>query len=250
MAADPYTTPQNPVSAPVAARVRPGAAFSRALPGIATTAVLGLGRYWHAHGAAHSIGDAILAGARERLRPVLMTASLAARGSSGVSPKHGPSSLSVATVGEAIAGADVVILALPATLCGIVTMLFITGTTLSVRSLMGAIMSIGVASANSILLVTFAREQQLRGHPALEAALSAGVATGIQFWPATSRALHLALSRLSALWRDRPVWERVQRNGMAADVSWRGPANRYHAPDVRPAGLRSTTFFSERIGEE
>jgi multidrug efflux pump subunit AcrB len=68
----------------------------------------------------------------------------------------------------------VVILALPATLCGIVTMLFITGTTLSVPSLMGAIMSIGVASANSILLVTFAREQQLKGHPALEAALSAG----------------------------------------------------------------------------
>jgi multidrug efflux pump subunit AcrB len=68
----------------------------------------------------------------------------------------------------------VVILALPATLCGIVTMLFITGTTLSVPSLMGAIMSVGVASANSILLVTFAREQQLKGHSAFEAALSAG----------------------------------------------------------------------------
>ena len=57
----------------------------------------------------------------------------------------------------------VVILALPATLCGIVTMLFITGTTLNVPSLMGAIMAVGVASANSILLVTFAREQQLKG---------------------------------------------------------------------------------------
>lgn len=68
----------------------------------------------------------------------------------------------------------VVILALPATLCGIVTMLFITGTTLNVPSLMGAIMSVGVASANSILLVTFAREQQLKGHSAFEAALSAG----------------------------------------------------------------------------
>ena len=56
----------------------------------------------------------------------------------------------------------VVILALPATLCGIVTMLFITSTTLSVPSLMGAIMAVGVASANSILLVTFAREQQLK----------------------------------------------------------------------------------------
>jgi multidrug efflux pump subunit AcrB len=68
----------------------------------------------------------------------------------------------------------VVILALPATLCGIVTMLFITGTTLNVPSLMGAIMAVGVASANSILLVTFAREQQLKGHSAFESALSAG----------------------------------------------------------------------------
>jgi multidrug efflux pump subunit AcrB len=68
----------------------------------------------------------------------------------------------------------VVILALPATLCGIVTMLYITNTTLSVPSLMGAIMAIGVASANSILLVTFAREQQLAGMPAFDAAISAG----------------------------------------------------------------------------
>jgi multidrug efflux pump subunit AcrB len=68
----------------------------------------------------------------------------------------------------------VVILALPATFCGIVTMLFVTGTTLSVPSLMGAIMAIGVASANSILLVTFAREQQLEGMTAFDAAISAG----------------------------------------------------------------------------
>jgi multidrug efflux pump subunit AcrB len=68
----------------------------------------------------------------------------------------------------------VVILALPATFCGIVTMLYITGTTLSVPSLMGAIMAIGVASANSILLVTFAREQQLAGMHAFDAAISAG----------------------------------------------------------------------------
>jgi len=68
----------------------------------------------------------------------------------------------------------VVILALPATFCGIVTMLYITNTTLSVPSLMGAIMAVGVASANSILLVTFAREQQLAGMKALDAAISAG----------------------------------------------------------------------------
>jgi multidrug efflux pump subunit AcrB len=68
----------------------------------------------------------------------------------------------------------VVILALPVTLCGIVTMLFITGTTLNVPSLMGAIMAVGVASANSILLVTFAREQQLEGWAAVDAAINAG----------------------------------------------------------------------------
>ena len=50
-------------------------------------------------------------------------------------------------------------------------MLFVTGTTLSVPSLMGAIMAIGVASANSILLVTFAREQREAGMNAFEAAL-------------------------------------------------------------------------------
>ena len=68
----------------------------------------------------------------------------------------------------------VVILALPATLCGILTMLFVTGTTLNVPSLMGAIMAVGVASANSILLVTFAREQQLAGKTAFQAAIEAG----------------------------------------------------------------------------
>jgi multidrug efflux pump subunit AcrB len=68
----------------------------------------------------------------------------------------------------------VVILALPMTMCGIVTMLYITDTTLSVPSMMGAIMAVGVASANSILLVTFARDQQLAGMSAHDAAISAG----------------------------------------------------------------------------
>ncbi len=68
----------------------------------------------------------------------------------------------------------VVILALPATFCGILVMLYVTGTTLNVPSLMGAIMAIGVASANSILLVTFARDQQLTGVPAQQAAINAG----------------------------------------------------------------------------
>jgi multidrug efflux pump subunit AcrB len=68
----------------------------------------------------------------------------------------------------------VVLLALPATFCGILVMLFVTGTTLSVPSLMGAIMAVGVASANSILLVTFAHEQQQVGKSSFEAAIDAG----------------------------------------------------------------------------
>jgi multidrug efflux pump subunit AcrB len=67
-----------------------------------------------------------------------------------------------------------VILALPGAASGILLMLFVTGTTLSVPSLMGAIMAVGVASANSILLVTFAREQRQAGMSTMQAALSAG----------------------------------------------------------------------------
>ncbi|SFJ97420.1 efflux RND transporter permease subunit [Methylocapsa palsarum] len=67
-----------------------------------------------------------------------------------------------------------VILALPGAGAGIILTLFVTGTTLSVPSLMGAIMAVGVASANSILLVTFARDQRQAGMSAFDAALSAG----------------------------------------------------------------------------
>ena len=69
----------------------------------------------------------------------------------------------------------VVLLALPLAFCGICASLFITSTTLSIPSLMGAIMSVGVASANSILLVTFAREhREQTGCSAAEAAFLAG----------------------------------------------------------------------------
>jgi multidrug efflux pump subunit AcrB len=67
-----------------------------------------------------------------------------------------------------------VLLALPGAGSGLILLLFATGTTFSVPSLMGAIMAIGVASANSILLVTFAREQREAGMTAFEAALAAG----------------------------------------------------------------------------
>jgi len=70
--------------------------------------------------------------------------------------------------------AAIIITALPAALAGIGWMLFITGTTLSVPALTGAIMTMGVATANSILLVAFARERLAAGAPPLSAALEGG----------------------------------------------------------------------------
>jgi multidrug efflux pump subunit AcrB len=68
----------------------------------------------------------------------------------------------------------IILMALPGALAGIVWMLFVTQTTFSVPSLMGSIMCIGVATANSILLVVFANDQRVEGLDARSAALSAG----------------------------------------------------------------------------
>jgi multidrug efflux pump subunit AcrB len=68
----------------------------------------------------------------------------------------------------------IIITALPAALAGIVWILFTTGTTLSVPALTGAIMCMGIATANSVLLVSFAREGLENGLDAASAALEAG----------------------------------------------------------------------------
>jgi multidrug efflux pump subunit AcrB len=68
----------------------------------------------------------------------------------------------------------IIIGALPAALAGIVVMLFLTHTTINVPALTGAIMCMGVATANSILIVNFARERLDHGQPAMLAALEAG----------------------------------------------------------------------------
>jgi multidrug efflux pump subunit AcrB len=71
----------------------------------------------------------------------------------------------------------IILMALPGALAGILWALFVTGTTLSVPSLMGCIMAIGVATSNSILMITFANEQrhpEFGGHDARAAALVAG----------------------------------------------------------------------------
>src|ERR1700678_2023878 len=68
----------------------------------------------------------------------------------------------------------IIIAALPGALAGICWFLLLTRTTLSVPSLAGAVMCMGVATANSILMVSFAREQMDEGIPALQAAVAAG----------------------------------------------------------------------------
>ena len=87
----------------------------------------------------------------------------------------------------------IILMALPGALSGILWMLFITQTTLNVPSLMGAIMCIGVATANSILMVTFANDERAEGKNAFEAALSAGF-TRIR--PVTMTALAMIIGML------------------------------------------------------
>jgi multidrug efflux pump subunit AcrB len=68
----------------------------------------------------------------------------------------------------------IIVTALPAALAGIVWMLFLTHTTVSVPALTGSIMCMGVATANSVLIISFAREQMEQGMDARTAALQAG----------------------------------------------------------------------------
>ena len=87
----------------------------------------------------------------------------------------------------------IIITALPGALAGIVWMLFMTGTTLSVPALTGAIMCMGIATANSILLVSFAREGLSKGLDAAAAALEAGFT---RFRPVLMTALAMIIGML------------------------------------------------------
>jgi CzcA family heavy metal efflux pump len=87
----------------------------------------------------------------------------------------------------------IIITALPAALAGIVLMLFFTHTTLSVPALMGAIMCMGVATANSILVVTFAKERLLEHGHAVQAAIEAG---GTRFRPVIMTALAMIIGMI------------------------------------------------------
>jgi multidrug efflux pump subunit AcrB len=87
----------------------------------------------------------------------------------------------------------IIITALPGALAGIVWMLFMTGTTLSVPALTGAIMCMGIATANSILLVSFAREGLSAGLDSASAALEAGFT---RFRPVLMTALAMIIGML------------------------------------------------------
>ena len=62
-----------------------------------------------------------------------------------------------------------------------------------------------------------------------DAALAAGVATGLLFAPVTRPSLEAVLGRLAAIWADKPAWAKMQANGMRTEVGWAGPASRYAA---------------------
>jgi multidrug efflux pump subunit AcrB len=87
----------------------------------------------------------------------------------------------------------VIITALPAALAGIVWMLFLTNTTVSVPALTGAIMCMGVATANSVLMVSFARERMNAGDDAYAAAAAAGFA---RFRPVLMTALAMIIGMI------------------------------------------------------
>ena len=87
----------------------------------------------------------------------------------------------------------IIITALPAAIAGIAWTLLLTGTTLSVPALTGAIMCMGVATANSILLVTFARTRMNEGASAGQAALDAGFT---RFRPVIMTALAMIIGML------------------------------------------------------
>ena len=87
----------------------------------------------------------------------------------------------------------IIIMALPAALAGIVMFLFITHTSLSVPALMGAIMCMGVATANSILVVSFAKDRLAEHGDALRSAIEAG---GTRFRPVAMTALAMIIGMI------------------------------------------------------
>ncbi len=135
----------------------------------------------------------------------------------------------------------VIITALPAALAGIVWMLFATGTTLSVPALTGAIMCMGVATANSVLVISFARERLLELGDATAAALDAGF---VRFRPVimTALAMIIGMTPMALGMGEGGEQKRAARPG-----GHRRPCFCYHRHvDIRPRGLQRRSSQSRK----
>jgi multidrug efflux pump subunit AcrB len=100
---------------------------------------------------------------------------------------------------ESVRLAFVIFTTVPATLCGVILMLLVTGTTLNIQSYMGAIMALGVGTANAILLVTFADEHRRAGGSALDSAL-AGARARLRPILMTSAAMIAGMIPMALAW--------------------------------------------------
>ncbi len=137
----------------------------------------------------------------------------------------------------------IIITALPAALGGIVTFLFLTHTTLSVPALMGAIMCMGVATANSILVVSFAKIRYAEHHDAILAAIEAGAT---RFRPVCMTAIAMIIGMGAHGARPRR-WRRAERATRSS--SHRRPAMRHRSHlGVCARSLRDAARLQEKQG--
>ena len=141
----------------------------------------------------------------------------------------------------------IIITALPAALAGIVWMLFLTHTTVSVPALTGAIMCMGVATANSVLMVSFARERLNAGDDAASAASQAGFQ---RFRPVLMTALAMIIGMVPMALglgdggeQNAPLGARRDRRlGVRnrCDAVFRADGVRHHPRALRCAACRTT----------
>ena len=132
-----------------------------------------------------------------------------------------------------------IILTIPAALCGVLLMLRLTGTTLNIQSFMGAIMAIGIAVANSILLVSFAERFRHEGKPLLEAAQEG----------ASSRLRAILMTAAAMIFGMLPMAIGMGEGGVAIRAAGPGGDRRADRIDVRDAHDSAVDLRNPASGE-
>ena len=144
----------------------------------------------------------------------------------------------------------IILMAIPCAFCGILWMLFLTQTTFSVPSLMGAIMTIGVATANSILMVVFANDERLAGKDRREAALNAGSYASAACDDDSAGDDYRYAADGTGVWRgrraERSAGPRCDRRVVVCDAGYSVPG----ADDLFPAKEASAGGLLQEIHEE